>query len=158
MKNQQVKILVYGIGNPGRQDDGIGIAFAEEIEKWIVEKKYLNIEVTQNYQLNIEDAEKISHFTMVIFADASIETDAPFKYEIVKPSAVIDFTMHSVVPSFVLGLCQTLFSSNVSVYQIHIKGEQWEFMKPFSEKANENVALAIKFVQKELEDFLVLEN
>jgi Ni,Fe-hydrogenase maturation factor len=34
-----MKILVYGFGNPGRQDDGLGIFFVNEFEKWVLKKK-----------------------------------------------------------------------------------------------------------------------
>jgi hydrogenase maturation protease len=65
MEQNRGKILVYGIGNPGRQDDGLGILFAEKIEEWLQNQGFINVEVTSNYQLNIEDAEKISHYTML---------------------------------------------------------------------------------------------
>jgi hydrogenase maturation protease len=157
MNSQEFKVLLYGVGNPGRQDDGLGIVLAEEIEKWREEKGYLNIEIAQNYQLNIEDADKIAHYNMVIFADASMETVNPFRYEEVKPSSEIEFTMHAVVPSFILGLCQELFDSNVVAYQLHIKGEKWEFMEPLSSGAQENVRQAICFIKNELEKYLVPE-
>ena len=62
-----MKILFYGYGNPGRQDDGLGIMFIEQIEQWIKDENLENIETDSNYQLNIEDAEIISHKDFVIF-------------------------------------------------------------------------------------------
>ena len=29
-----MRILIYGYGNPGRQDDGLGIRLSEELENW----------------------------------------------------------------------------------------------------------------------------
>ena len=55
----QPKILVYGYGNPGRQDDGLGISLVEMIEDWKNKKKLSYIETDSNYQLNIEDAYNI---------------------------------------------------------------------------------------------------
>lgn len=30
-----IKILIYGYGNPGRQDDGLGNEFIKRMEKWV---------------------------------------------------------------------------------------------------------------------------
>ena len=66
-------VLLYGYGNPGRQDDGLGNAFIDRIEEWIKEEGLENIELDSNYQLNIEDAEAISNYDIAIFIDASVE-------------------------------------------------------------------------------------
>ena len=65
MKNNR-NILFYGYGNPGRQDDALGISFVDEMEKWVKSQKLENIDFDTNYQLNIEDAEKISQYDLVI--------------------------------------------------------------------------------------------
>ena len=59
-----LKILVYGYGNPGRQDDGLGIFLAEEVEK----RNLLSVTVDTNYQLNAEDALLASEFDVVLSA------------------------------------------------------------------------------------------
>jgi len=73
-KNKTLKkILVYGYGNPGRQDDALGVRLAENIEQWVQDDHIENVEVDYNYQLNIEDSDRVSKSDIVIFADASIE-------------------------------------------------------------------------------------
>ena len=42
------KILLYGYGNPGRQDDGLGVLLVEELEKW---SKINQIDSSFIYQL-----------------------------------------------------------------------------------------------------------
>ncbi|NJK85082.1 MAG: hypothetical protein HC906_03035 [Bacteroidales bacterium] len=32
-------ILIYGYGNPGRQDDGLGVLLCERLLKWVHENK-----------------------------------------------------------------------------------------------------------------------
>jgi hydrogenase maturation protease len=148
MKNRASRILVYGYGNPGRQDDGLGIDLTIEIEKWCKEKGLGNIFFDQNYQLNIEDAEKISNYDQVIFADASINDVGPFSFEEVIPELKTEFTMHLVSPSFVLGLCQQVFNKRPKVYQLQIKGFSWEFMEQSSNGANNNLKEAVEFLKK----------
>ena len=73
MTGKTQKILIYGYGNPGRQDDGLGVLLAEEIERWSAEKGFVNIHTDSNYQLNLEDADALAKHDLVIFADASRE-------------------------------------------------------------------------------------
>lgn len=157
MEGQRISILFYGIGNPGRQDDALGIILAGEIESWGKQKKISNLEITQNYQLNIEDAELISHFDKVFFADASVKTDKPFELEKIEPALEADFSTHLINPPAILGLCHSLFCNKVEAFQLHIRGLGWEFMKPLTNEARKNAELAINFIKKELEKDLVLK-
>jgi hydrogenase maturation protease len=147
MKNRPPCILVYGYGNPGRQDDVLGIDLTGEIENWCKNKGLKNITFEQNYQLNIEDAEKISNFDVVIFADATISDIGSFTFEEVKPDLKTEFTMHSVAPSFVLGLCQQIFNKHPKTFQLQIKGFCWEFMEESTAGARKNLNEAIEFLK-----------
>ncbi len=105
-----MKTLIYGYGNLGRQDDGLAHAFIEAMEEWVAEKGLTHISFEENYQLNIEDAEVISNYELVLFVDASLEVDGQFKIDsLAADSGRIEFTMHAVSPSFVLDLCQKMF-------------------------------------------------
>jgi hydrogenase maturation protease len=147
MKNSSSRILVFGYGNPGRQDDALGIDLTCEIERWSKKKGLKNISFEQNYQLNIEDAEKISNFDRVIFVDASINDIGPFSFEEVKPDLKTEFTMHAVSPSFVLGLCQQIFNKHPETFQLQIKGFSWEFMEQSSANARKNLKEAVEFLK-----------
>ncbi len=56
------RVLIYGYGNPGRQVDALGNEMVKKIQDWIDEHKLVCMETDSNYQLNIEDAEKISEW------------------------------------------------------------------------------------------------
>jgi hydrogenase maturation protease len=148
MRNNFPRILVYGYGNPGRQDDALGILLAEAIDIWAGENGISRLETDQNYQLNIEDADKIAHYDLVIFADASVEDIDSFQIDEVVPDTKTDFTMHSVTPSFVVGLCHEVFTKKIKVYQLQIKGYEWEFMSSISKNAENNLASAITFLKE----------
>ena len=60
------KVLIYGYGNPGRQDDALGILLVEKMELWAKENGLGFIDFDSNYQLNIEDAMAISEYDIVI--------------------------------------------------------------------------------------------
>jgi hydrogenase maturation protease len=148
--NGTPKILIYGFGNPGRQDDGLGILLSETMETWAHEKELHNIETDSNYQLNIEDADRISAFDLVIFADATKEKINGYAFTSLKASPKIDFTMHSVSPAFILNLCNEVYKKKPMAYLLHIKGFEWEFMKDMTPEASKNLRKAAEFLEKQI--------
>ncbi len=146
------KILLYGYGNPGRMDDGLGNEFINRINSWIEEKNIKNILTDSNYQLNIEDAETISHFDLVYFIDASQEDINDFIISEVNPDdAKIEFTMHAVSTSFIADLCKKLYGRCPETHLVHIKGYEWEFREELSTKAEKNLEKALVFMKNVLE-------
>lgn len=133
-------IFIYGYGNPGRQDDGLGNALVEKVEDWLTKKQFNHISLDSNYQLNVEDAAEIYDKDLVIFADASIEEHIKnFEITRVSPSAEVNFTMHTVSPGYVLNLCQTIYGYHPPAYLLHIRGYEWEMKESLSEQAQQNL-------------------
>lgn len=141
-------ILIYGYGNPGRQDDGVGIECAELIDEWLKSTKLTGVSIDQNYQLNIEDAHKISSYDRVIFVDASITEIENYKLEEIVPDLKTDFSMHSVTPAFVVALCKNIFGKHPQAYQLHIKAYEFKFMQKMTKSANTNLQLAFGFLKE----------
>ncbi len=144
------KILVYGYGNPGRQDDGLGARFTELFEKWVQEQKHNNISVDCNYQLNIEDSAYIAEYDLVVFVDASIVEEVEnYKLEPAKPDdATIEFTMHAVSVSYVVDLCQKIYGKTPEAYVLHIKAYEFDFIEELTPKAAENMIEAFDFLKE----------
>ncbi len=142
------KILVYGYGNPGRQDDCLASKLVEKTQEWVGKNGIIYVDFDCNYQLNIEDAETISHYDIVIFADASTEPINDFYLSKVTPSdAKVEFSMHAVSPSYVLDLCNKIYHKKPKAYLLHIKGYEWEFMEAMTKKAENNLELAFDFLK-----------
>jgi len=144
------KILIYGYGNPGRQDDGLGNAFVERLSAWVAEQKLKGFEFDSNYQLNIEDADAIADKDIVIFIDASTEEIKDFLLTLVNPEAKVSFTSHSASPGYIAQLCRELYGKNPAVYLLHIKGYQWEFMEGLTEKAKINLEISLEKMKEKL--------
>jgi hydrogenase maturation protease len=142
------RILIYAYGNPGRQDDGLGNRFVEELGKWIDDKNIQGIEIESNYQLNIEDSVKVSEKDIVIFVDASNEDIEDIFFSVVEPSeGRSEFTTHSASPAFVLALCIRLYDKHPKTYLLQIRGYEWEFKEGLSAKAEKNLQKALEFVE-----------
>lgn len=147
-----MQILVYGYGNPGRQDDGLGIALTQRLEVWAAEKGLTGIEFDNNYQLNIEDAAAIAEKDLVIFADASQENIDDFCVSQVDGSATVSFTTHAASPGYIVQLCKELFQKDPTVLLLHIKGYEWAFQDGISEHAAKNLDKAFVYMQTLLTD------
>lgn len=147
------KVLIYGYGNPGRQDDGLGNEFINQLEKWLEKENLDYIETDSNYQLNIEDADAISDKDIVVFVDASEEDIEHYWLEEVNPNdATIEFTMHAVSCSFILDLCNKLYKKHPKTFVLHLKGCEWGFVEELSSEAIENMNKALEFIKPKLLD------
>jgi hydrogenase maturation protease len=140
-------ILIYGIGNPSRQDDALGVLFTDAMREWAESMKLSNITFDSNYQLNVEDALDISEKDLVIFVDASVEPIEDFLFRPLKSSKTITFTTHSLKPESVIALCNELFGKKPKAYLLTIKGYSWELSEPMTERARANLGEALKFTK-----------
>lgn len=149
-----LKVLVYGYGNPGRQDDGLGNEMVNMLNTWIPDHDISCISTDSNYQLNIEDAEKVSENDVVIFVDATRDKINEYKFSKVEPSgAKVEFTMHAVSPAFVIDLCKKLFNRQPDAYLLEIRGYQWELGEGLSDNAKLNLEQAYQFLTRKLSEF-----
>jgi hydrogenase maturation protease len=147
-----MQILVYGYGNPGRQDDGLGIELVSRLEKWAADTGLVDIEFDNNYQLNIEDADVISRKDLVIFVDASEENIEDFCLSKVDGNGKLSFTTHAASPAYIVKLCQELFQKEPLVFLLHIKGYEWAFQEGLSSKAQINLEKAVFYMKDILGD------
>jgi hydrogenase maturation protease len=151
-------LLIYGYGNPGRQDDGLGNAMIEKLEEYIAREKIDHVKLDSNYQLNIEDAVEMNGNDFVLFVDASLEEGVEdFSLSRVQPSDKVEFTMHSTSPGFILNLCRELYGSAPRTYLLHIKGYSWDLKEDLTEGARQNLDKAFQYVKKVMLEPGILE-
>ena len=143
-------IYIYGFGNPGRQDDGLGPAIIDKLEQ----DNISGIITDSNYQLNVEDAYNISESDIVIFVDASIDAEEPFTFKRIEPSNEITFTTHSMSPESVLALSKEIYDKDIEAYVLAIRGYEWEFDKELSSKAAQNFDAAYIFLTEKIKEIL----
>jgi hydrogenase maturation protease len=144
------KTLIYGYGNPGRQDDGLGARFAELCEEWVQSNNIPNVTIDCNYQLNVEDSALIADFDMVVFVDASVVEDVKdFRLETIKPdNARIEFSMHAVSVGYVVDLCNKIYGKSPQSYVLHIRAYEFDFKEELTENAKSNMLAAFEFLKE----------
>jgi hydrogenase maturation protease len=143
---ERKNVLVYGYGNPGRQDDGIGPVLAQKLSALNIP----HVSADSNYQLNIEDAYDIAQYEAVFFADASADCGEPFAFERIFPSAEIRFTTHSITPDSLMALCHELYGIEIPAYTMAVRGYAWEFNEPMTAEAESNMEKAFNFLAESL--------
>ncbi len=152
----QNRYLIYGIGNMGRHDDGLGIYFIDLIEEFlnsINDDKFSNIELKSHYQLNIEDAYEISLHDIILFIDAKKAQPTNPKSESFEISKIqsqnsLSFSTHSLSMESVLSLCEELYQVKPLVYLLSITGYQWSIHDQLTQEANNNLHLAYNYFMK----------
>ena len=132
-------VFVIGFGNPAREDDGLGPAAAEIVERSNID----GVEVDIDYQLSVEHAADIDGYPMVVFIDAAISGEEPYVFERVTSKHVDSFSSHSVSPEQVLGLAEKLFDARTEGYVLGIRGYSFDMFKEgMTDKAKTNLELA----------------
>lgn len=149
-----MQTLIYGYGNPGRKDDGLGARFIELVDQWIASEGITGIKTDCNYQLNIEDAAVVADYDRVIFVDASVAEDVvDFKLEDITPNnASIEFTMHAVSTSFVIDLCRKIYNKLPQAFNLHVKAYDFDFAEELTPEAEQNMKNAFVFLKKFLQN------
>ena len=139
--------LIIGIGNSGRSDDGLGWAFLDAIEET---GKYTG-PLAYRYQLQIEDAELISHYENVLFVDATYtELEDGFQLVQIVPEIARSFSTHSLEPSTVLGLCEKVYGKLPNARLLMIEGVRWELHNGLSSTGLQNLEAALDFLEDQL--------
>ncbi|MBT8042142.1 MAG: hydrogenase maturation protease [Pontiella sp.] len=139
-----MSILVIGYGNPGRLDDGLGPAFAERI----LPLNLPGVTIESNYQLNVEDAELLSRYDVVIFADASVDCAEPFEFKPLKSNEpMVGFSSHSITAESLLGLSEKLFGAAPKAYAMAMRGYAFnDFGEQLTDQARANLDAAVDYL------------
>jgi hydrogenase maturation protease len=138
-KTNKKSILVIGIGNSGRSDDGLGWRFADMLAALEPE----DVDIEYRYQLQVEDALLVSEYSVVIFADASQETlDNGFVIRPCTPGSNYYFSSHMQSAETVLYLAKELYQTKPKAFTLAIAGYDWELGTSLSNQAQQNLLLA----------------
>ncbi|WP_370332335.1 hydrogenase maturation protease [Mycolicibacterium hippocampi] len=129
--------LIYGIGNVGRQDDGLGWAFIDWLE---ASGCCPSAELQRNYQLLLEDAELISTKRRVLFIDATKDSAVQsFTLQRAVPKMDFTFTSHAISIPAIMATCQQCFQRLPEVHVLAIRGFEFELAMGLTPAAQRNL-------------------
>lgn len=137
-----VKFLLFGIGNVGRGDDGLGWAFIDRIQR----VGGLEGRLEYRYQLNVEDAALVSRARRVVFVDSCRdELKHGFEWKSCTPAEDFEFTTHVLPPRAVLWYCRDLYGKAPPAHLLMIQGYCWGLQTGLSTAAESGLKRALAF-------------
>jgi len=132
--------LIYGIGNVGRQDDGLGWAFVDWLEAQALCSK---AQLHRSYQVLLEDAELISTKDRILFVDATRDASVTsFTVERAAPRMDFTFTSHAISIPAIMAACQQCFQHLPEVHVLAIRGYEFELAMGLTPAAQRNLDAA----------------
>jgi hydrogenase maturation protease len=144
------RVLVYGYGNPGRLDDGLGPALARALAARGLGDA---LTVETGYQLQVEDAALVAEYPVVVFADADTACAEPFELRRLEPRRGAEFSTHALAPEAVLALAREHFDCETVGFVLGIRGYEWdEFREELSPAARRNLTAAADYMARALLD------
>jgi len=121
--NVVLRLLIIGIGNPLRSDDGLGLHIAHEL---LGEPLPDSIRVIAAQQLTPELSELASRAEHVLFIDATrVGTPGTLSCEEIHPAAPSGRHSHDLTPATIVQMAQTLYGRCPTAHLLTIVGESF---------------------------------
>jgi hydrogenase maturation protease len=146
---REKRLLVFGYGNPGRGDDGLGPAIVEELESLALP----GVSAETDYQLSIEAAAELAEADKVVFVDACLEGPEPFQVRRLEPSATISFSTHAFGPEAVLAVCEEAYHRVPETLLVGVRGYEFDIAEGLTAKARANSRAALEFITGLIQDW-----
>jgi hydrogenase maturation protease len=139
--------LLFGIGNCGRGDDGLGWTFLDRVRQ----SSEFRGQLEYRYQLQVEDSALAAGASRVIFVD-SFHGHLPggFRWGPCEPSGRFEFTSHVLPPQAVVHLCRRLYGKSPRAALLLIQGSQWGLHNGLSPTASEHLDRALLFFRSDV--------
>lgn len=138
------KILLFGYGNPGRGDDGLGPAFALSVG----EMKLPDVECQTDMQLQVEHVLDMQGRNIVLFVDADMSCETPFEFSEITPEKDSSYSSHAMTPQALLHSCSSVLNEQPSAtFLLRIRGERFALGDDLSPAACNHLKLALKCVE-----------
>lgn len=153
------KILVIGLGNPLREDDGIGAEVVEILEEKMPPATREKVTLLAGHQVDLIQAAIIKDYDKVIFVDVQADMDGqPVQIKKIKPANdAPTFTSHIGSIPVLLSITERVFGQVPDCYLVAVQGSNFTFEQHLSAASKNNAALGAKAIIELTNEFLPLE-
>ncbi len=134
-------VLVIGVGNTIRGDDGIGPYICARMEALQLE----GIKTRNIQQLQTDMVEELLEYDQTIIADASIHSEDILFYA-VDPTTSPAASSHHSNPAMLAALAQQLYNKKLPIMVCSVKGEDFGMKDQLSPAAKERADKAIVLI------------
>lgn len=145
-------LVIFCIGNPSRGDDALGPLICGQLGKW-PEIAVGQIELIEDFQLQIEHALDLVGRRLALFIDAGVNTPVPVDFRQISASTVVAHTSHALAPEAVLQVYrQTEGHEPPPAFVLCVRGESFELGESLSAAAEAHAAAAMALLRQLLAD------
>ena len=138
-----MSVLLVGIGNTLRRDDGAGAAVAERFAG------RTDCRVLVVHQLLPDHAEELATCERAVFVDAAVDIDR-VRFERLSPSLSAPSLGHTGDPAWLLALCEALCGRSPEVWLVRIPATDLGFGDGLSADAGGAVEAAVRLLEERL--------
>lgn len=150
--SSQPRLVIFGYGNPGRGDDALGSMLLARAETLAARTPGLDIELVEDFQLQVEHALDLEGRDLALFLDAAESGPAPFAFRRLQPAADASFTTHAISPEAVLHAFRTVRgTAPPPAFVLAVRGRSFLLGEDLSGEAHQHLEAAAGFLQRLLE-------
>lgn len=139
--------LIIAVGNPSRGDDALGPILLQRLREWVTGNGHGgNIELLEDFQLQVEHAADMQERELVLFLDAGMNTPPPYIVHRVRPHEGRTLLSHALPPEDVLTTYVRVFREPPPPsFLLCISGAAFELGSALSRHAAQNLEAAYAF-------------
>lgn len=130
-------LLLLAVGNESRGDDALGPLLARRVQAGLASTGLdSQVEVIEEYQLQIEHTLDIKDRQLLLFVDAGQETVPPFAFYAARARRLDGHSSHALAPETLLGIYSQVHpASPPPAFILCLAGEGFELGEPLSTAA-----------------------
>lgn len=141
-------LLVFGWGNASRGDDALGPMFVQQLGQRLAPAAAAQIELLEDFQLQVEHVLDLVGRRQVLFVDASVSAPAPFELIELSPAATRGAGTHALSPQALLRVwLDTRADAPPPCLLLAMRAASFELGTPPSPAALANLARALDWAQ-----------
>lgn len=139
-----IDALVIACGNPLRGDDGVAHIVADAILAW----QLPDTRVMSVHQLMPELIDDMKSAKSVVFVDAGMNTDAPFRARELKPKQSRRHFGHHETPENLLSILAELEDSLPGAWLVSIRGQSFNHGDALTDAARQHANEALSWLHE----------
>lgn len=135
----QPRVLILGVGNPLRGDDGIGPAVIARLRQ----TELAGVTLMEVQQLQTELLELFHDFTQVVIADAAVDGPLFRFFPVTEETGSTSVSSHHTSPVMLRQLYRQLYGRDLSLWICSVQAESFDLGAGLSAGAQEGVRQAV---------------
>ncbi|HLP99077.1 MAG TPA: hydrogenase maturation protease [Sideroxyarcus sp.] len=137
-------VLIFAVGNESRGDDAAGPLLARQLDGALGDE----VELLEDYQLQIEHVADLAGRERVLFVDADVACAPPFQFSAIAAAHDNSYTSHAMTPAALLHAYRQIYKQEAPpACLLRIRGYEFELGAPMSGVGADNLAAAAACVR-----------